>query len=189
MTGPTTGATTGATTVRTIGRTTDGDGSGRPVSVVLVAAVARNGVIGDGLRIPWRVPKEQAHFKAVTLGHVLVMGRTTYESIGRPLPGRSTVVLTRDRRWTAEGVHVAHGVEQALAVAATLPGEVRAVGGAQVYAELLPFATEQILSEIPLEPDGDVLYPPIDPAVWREVDREAREGYDVVRWVRMPAAE
>jgi dihydrofolate reductase len=155
-----------------------------PQPVVLVAAVARNGVIGNGPRIPWQVPGEQAHFKAVTLGHVLVMGRTTYDSIGRPLPGRSTVVLTRDTGWHADGVHVAHDVEQALALAATLPGEVRVVGGAQVYAALLPHATEQLVSEIPLDPEGDVLYPPIDPAVWEEVSREARDGYDVVRWVR-----
>ena len=78
--------------------------------VVLVAAVARNGVIGDGPDIPWKIPGEQAEFKALTMGHVLLMGRTTYESIGRPLPGRTTVVLTRDATWSAPGVHVAHDV-------------------------------------------------------------------------------
>jgi dihydrofolate reductase len=152
--------------------------------VVLVAAVARNGVIGDGPRIPWRIPGEQAHFKAVTLGHVLLMGRTTYASIGRPLPGRSTVVLTRDPGWTADGVHVAHDVEEALAVAATLPGDLMVAGGAQVYAALLPHADEQLVSEVHLEPEGDVRYPAIDRAVWREAGREPREGYDVVRWLR-----
>ena len=78
--------------------------------VTLVAAVAENGVIGDGSRIPWRIPGEQAEFKAVTLGHTLVMGRTTYESIGRPLPGRTTIVLTRAPGWTADGVLVAHSL-------------------------------------------------------------------------------
>ena len=80
--------------------------------VVLVAAVARNGVIGNGPDIPWKIPGEQAEFKALTLGHVLLMGRTTYESIGRPLPGRTTVVLTRDAGWSAPGVHVAHDVAE-----------------------------------------------------------------------------
>lgn len=153
--------------------------------VVLVAAVARNGVIGDGQRIPWHVPGEQAHFKQVTLGHVLLLGRSTYDSIGRPLPGRSTVVLTRDRGWAADGVHVAHDVEEALALAATLPGEIRVAGGAQVYAALLPHADEQLVSEVPLEPEGDVRYPPIDRSAWREASREPREGYELVRWLRV----
>lgn len=152
--------------------------------VVLVAAVARNGVIGDGRRIPWHIPGEQAHFKAVTHGHVLLMGRSTYDSIGRPLPGRTSVVLTRDRSWTAAGVHVVHDVAEALTLAASLPGEVRVAGGAQVYAALLPHADEQLVSEVPLEPEGDVRYPVIDLATWREASRESRDGYHLVRWLR-----
>ena len=152
--------------------------------IVLVAAVARNRVIGKGPDIPWHIPGEQAEFKRLTLGHTLVMGRTTYESIGRPLPGRTTIVLTRDRSWSADGVLVAHSFADALARAALLPGEVIVVGGAQVYAEALPMAAEQIISEIPLEPDGDAFYPEIDPAVWEEVDREPFEGYERVTWLR-----
>ncbi len=148
--------------------------------VVLVAAVARNGVIGHGPDIPWRVPGEQAVFKRVTMGHVLVMGRTTYESIGRPLPGRSTIVLTRDPGWSAEGVLVAHDLDQALALARELPGDVMVAGGAQVYAAAMPVATEQVLSEIPLEPDGDVHYPAFDRAAWAEVERERHDGFEVV---------
>jgi dihydrofolate reductase len=154
--------------------------------VVLVAAVARNGVIGDGPDIPWRIPGEQAHFKQVTLGHVLLMGRTTYESIGRPLPGRTTVVLTRDPDWSAEGVLVAHDVDEALATADGLPGDVMVAGGAQVYAALLPFADGQVVTEVHLEPDGDVVYPAVEPAEWREVARERGPAYDVVRWERRP---
>src|SRR5215211_4514434 len=101
---------------------------GKPV--VLVAAVAANGVIGDRGTIPWRIPGEQAHFKRVTLGHTLVMGRATYDSIGRPLPGRTSVVLTRDPAWSADGVLVAASLEQALDLAAGLPGEVMVAGGA-----------------------------------------------------------
>lgn len=154
--------------------------------VEMVAAVARNGVIGRGPDIPWRIPGEQAHFKEQTLGHVLVMGRATYASIGRPLPGRSTVVLTRDPDWHADGVLVAGDAEAALALADTLPGEVRVAGGAQVYAALLPYADAQVVSEVHLEPEGDVHYPAIDPAVWEEVERVPGTAYDVVRWERRP---
>ena len=148
--------------------------------VVLVAAVADNGVIGNGPDIPWRVPGEQAEFKELTLGNVLLMGRTTYESIGRPLPGRTTIVLTRDPAWSAEGVLVAGSLDEALALAEDLDGDVMVAGGAQVYAAAMPVADAQVLSRVHLEPEGDVLYPPVDPAQWRESRREAREGYDRV---------
>jgi dihydrofolate reductase len=152
--------------------------------IVLVAAVARNRVIGNGPDIPWRIPGEQAEFKKLTMGHVLLMGRTTYDSIGRPLPGRTTIVLTRDPAWTAEGVLVAHGLDDALALAATLPGDLMVVGGAQVYAEALPIATEQVISEVPLEPEGDVLYPAYDRDAWLETARDVFDGYERVRLVR-----
>lgn len=150
--------------------------------VVLVAAVARNGVIGNGPDIPWRVPGEQRLFKELTLGHTLLMGRTTYESIGRPLPGRTTVVLTRDPGWSAghADVLVAHDVASALAVAEPLPGDVMVAGGGQVYAALLPYADELVLSEIDLSPEGDAFFPPYDEAAWPETAREHHEGYDRV---------
>jgi dihydrofolate reductase len=152
--------------------------------IVMVAAVARNGVIGNGPDIPWRIPGEQAEFKKLTMGHVLLMGRTTYDSIGRPLPGRTTIVLTRDPAWSAEGVLVAHGLDEALALATTLPGDVMVVGGAQVYAAALPIATEQVISEVPLSPEGDVLYPDFDRSAWLETSREGFDGYQRVRLVR-----
>jgi dihydrofolate reductase len=152
--------------------------------VVLVAAVARNGVIGRGTEIPWKVPGEQKLFKELTMGDVLVMGRTTYESIGRPLPGRTTIVLTRDPDWGAEGVRVAHSLSDAVAQAATLPGDIAVVGGAEVYAAALPLATEQVISEIDLEPEGDVFYPPFDRRQWVEASREHHEGFDRVFLVR-----
>jgi len=152
--------------------------------IVLVAAVARNRVIGNGSEIPWRIPGEQAEFKRLTTGHILVMGRATYESIGRPLPGRTTIVLTRDPAWSAEGVLVAHSMVDALAQAAMLPGEVIVAGGAQVYAEALPMASEQIISEVPLEPEGDAFYPVIDPGAWQVVEREPFDGYERVTWLR-----
>jgi dihydrofolate reductase len=152
--------------------------------VVLVAAVARNGVIGRGPDIPWQIPGEQAEFKRLTLGHVLLMGRTTYASIGRPLPGRTTVVLTRDPGWTAEGVLVAHDVDAALALADTLSGDVMVAGGAEVYAALLPHADAQVVTEVHLEPEGDVRYPVIDPDEWEQTRRENGDRYDRVWYSR-----
>ena len=156
--------------------------------VVLVAAVAANGVIGDRGTIPWRIPGEQAHFKAVTLGHTLVMGRATYDSIGRPLPGRTTVVLTRDPSWQAEGVRVAATLADALLLADGLPGEAMVAGGAQVYAEALPWADEQVLTEVHLTPEGDTTYPEFDRSEWVEVERERHATHDIVRWRRPRAA-
>ena len=153
---------------------------------MLIAAVAENGVIGDAGTIPWHLPDDFAHFKATTLGHTLVMGRATYDSIGRPLPGRTTVVLTRDPAWSADGVLTAASFDGALALAAALPGDVYVAGGAAVYALALPHAHEQILTEVALAPAGDTFYPPFDRVEWVEAERAAYDGFDVVRWVRGP---
>lgn len=152
--------------------------------VVLVAAVAENGVIGSDGSIPWRIPGEQAHFKAVTMGHTLVMGRATYESIGRPLPGRTTVVLTRDPAWTVPGappgVLVAHSFVEAVMNARELPGDVMVVGGAEIYNAALPLADAQVLTEVHLSPQGDTFYPAFDRDEWMEVRREPGEAFDLV---------
>jgi dihydrofolate reductase len=152
------------------------------MTVTLIAAVARNGVIGADGGIPWHLPEDFAHFKATTLGHTLVMGRATYESIGRPLPGRTTIVVTRDPTWTADGVLVAHSVQEALALA---DGDVFVAGGASVYETALPYADAQLISEVDLEPEGDTFYPPVGTAEWTEVAREPREGFVIVRWERL----
>lgn len=154
---------------------------------MLIAAVAENGVIGDAGSIPWHLPDEFAHFKRTTLGHTLVMGRATYDSIGRPLPGRTTVVITRDPSWSGEGVLVASSFEEALALAADLPGDVFVAGGAAIYALALPYADEQILTEVRLTPPGDTFYPAFDRDEWVEVEREHGAEFDVVRWRRRPA--
>jgi dihydrofolate reductase len=149
------------------------------VRVTLVAAVADNGVIGADGDIPWRIPADFAHFKALTLGHVLVMGRATYESIGRPLPGRTTIVLTRDPAWTAEGVLVATDLATALRLAEGIDTEVYVVGGASVYAEALEVADEQVLTEVHLSPTGDTSYPAFDRSRWIETRREPNLGAEV----------
>jgi dihydrofolate reductase len=157
--------------------------------ITLVAAVADNGVIGSDGAIPWRIPEDFAHFKRVTLGHTLVMGRATYDSIGRPLPGRATIVLTRDVTWHSEGVQVASSLEEALALAADLPGEVAVAGGAALYAAALPLADAQILSEVHLSPDGDTYYPAWDRSGWVETRRVPGPGLEWVWWERAtPAA-
>lgn len=163
---------------------------GDPTRVVLVAAYARNRVIGADGGIPWHLPEDFAHFKAVTSGHTLVMGRATWDSIGRPLPGRTTVVVTRDPAWTAgehaAAVRVARSLEEALAIAETLPGDTIVAGGTQVYEAALPHATHQVLTEVHLTPEGDARYPEFDPDEWVEVRREPRPdlGLDWVWWER-----
>jgi dihydrofolate reductase len=140
--------------------------------LTLVSAVADNGVIGAAGDIPWRIPADFAHFKALTLGHVLVMGRATHASIGRPLPGRTTIVLTRDPGWSADGVLVAGSLDEALARAAEVDEQVFVAGGAQVYAEALDRAHAQVLTEVHLSPAGDTYYPQFDPEQWTETLRE-----------------
>ena len=153
-------------------------------TITLVAAVADNGVIGRDGGLPWHLPADFAHFKAVTMGHTLVMGRATYDSIGRPLPGRTTVVITRDPTWTAgeyaDRVRVAHGLDEALAIADTLGADIVVAGGAQVYEAAIPLATHQILTEVHQTPDGDTYYPAFDRAEWVETRREPGDDFDLV---------
>ncbi|GAB3260871.1 dihydrofolate reductase [Nocardioides dilutus] len=151
------------------------------MTVTLIAAVARNGVIGAEGGIPWHLPEDFAHFKATTLGHTLLMGRATYDSIGRPLPGRTTIVLTRDRDWSADGVLVAHTLEEALAMT---EGDVFVAGGAAVYEAALPYADAQVISEIDQEPAGDTFYPEFDRTEWVETGRVPHDGFTVVTWRR-----
>lgn len=155
--------------------------------ITLVAAYADDRVIGDAGSIPWRISEDFAHFKAVTMGGVLLMGRATWDSIGRPLPGRTTIVLTRSTSWAAAGALVAHSLDEALAMATTLDGEIFVVGGAQIYEQSLPLATHQVLTEIALAPPGDTRYPTFSLDEWREVRRESRPdlGLDWVWWERV----
>lgn len=152
--------------------------------VVLVAALADNRVIGHDGGIPWRIPSDFAHFKRVTLGHPLVLGRTTFEGIGEPLPDRTSIVVTTDPAWSHDGVLVARTVEEALSLGAELGGVVMVGGGSRIYADALPHATGQILTFVHLEPEGDTYYPDYDPDDWHETAREEHvdhePAYDVV---------
>jgi dihydrofolate reductase len=152
--------------------------------IVLVAAVADNGVIGRGGDIPWRIPEDMKHFREVTRGHPVVMGRLTYESIGRPLPQRTNIVVSRTPGWSAEGVTVAPSVEAALDVAREVAGrtggDVMVMGGATIYQAAMAVADVQVLTEVHQAPEGDTFYPAFDRSAWVETRREPHEGYDFV---------
>ncbi len=152
--------------------------------VVLVAAVADNGVIGRAGDLPWRLPGDLAHFKAVTQGNTVVMGRRTYESIGRPLPRRTNIVVTRQRGWTADGVVVVHGVQEAIAQAQRFDGDIMVIGGAQVYESTMALANVQILTEVHQQPPGDTFYPDFERADWKVTRREDHDGYAFVWYER-----
>ncbi len=126
--------------------------------VVLIAAVARNGVIGKGGALPWHLPEDLRHFKALTLGHPIIMGRRTWESLGRPLPGRHNIVVSRDAQWQPVGAERADSLPAALALAAGAP-RVFVIGGAQLYAAALPLADALELTEIDADFDGDTHFP------------------------------
>ena len=154
--------------------------------IALVLARADNGVIGVDGRLPWHLPADLKRFKAMTMGKPMVMGRKTFESFPAPLPGRQHIVLTRDRRWSAQGAEVAHTPDDALALAGE--GEVAVIGGAEVFALFLDRADRIELTEVHATPEGDAVVPPFEG--WREVAREdhpaegARPAYSFVTLVR-----
>lgn len=139
----------------------------------LIAAVADNGCIGSENMLPWRLSVDLRRFKALTLGKPVIMGRRTWESIGRPLPGRKNIVVTRDDTYVAEGADVVHSLPDALRVAAQAqPEEVFVIGGGQLYAAALDDADRIYLTRVRAEVKGDTFFPAIDPAIWREVASE-----------------
>jgi dihydrofolate reductase len=151
------------------------------IHVAIVAALADNRVIGRDNKLVWRLETDLRRFRDLTWGKPIVMGRKTWDSIGKPLPGRETVVLTRDPSFSFPGVRVARSWPEAIAAAreiATRLGvsEVMVVGGAEVYALALPEADRLHLTLVHASPDGDARFPPFDPAVWRETRREPREA-------------
>ncbi|MBX3513266.1 MAG: dihydrofolate reductase [Xanthobacteraceae bacterium] len=145
--------------------------------LVLVVAIAENGVIGRRGALPWRIPGDLKHFKAVTMGKPMVMGRKTYESIGRPLPGRTSLVLTHDKDWRADGVIAGHSLEEVLKLAneaAKQSGasEIAIIGGSALFEETLPCAAKIELTEVHAKPEGDVYFPKYDRSAFRETRRE-----------------
>ncbi|MBN9306857.1 MAG: hypothetical protein BGO82_05860 [Devosia sp. 67-54] len=154
------------------------------VAVAIIAAVAANGVIGHGNTIPWHLPSDFAHFKRMTVGKPLIMGRRTFESIGRPLPRRTNIVVTRQEGYQPDGVLVISSFEAALAHAqdiamADRANEVMIGGGAEIYAQALPLADRLYITHVGAMPEGDAYFPPVDLEVWKEsgvIDVPAHPG-------------
>jgi len=140
----------------------------RPL-ISLIVAMAQNGVIGRDNALPWRLPEDLKRFKEFTLGKPILMGRKTFEAIGRPLPGRANLVLTRDHDWRAPGVIPVHSVEEALLQTRTCD-ELVAIGGAEIYRLLLPLARRIYLTHVHADVPGDTYFPAFDPAQWDDVE-------------------
>jgi dihydrofolate reductase len=147
----------------------------------IVVAAGEGGVIGKGGALPWRIPEDLRHFKAKTTGHAILMGRKTQASIGRPLPDRRNIVVSRDPTLVVPGCEVAPSLEAAIALAREHDPEPRVVGGAEIYRLALPLATRIFLTEVARAvPDGDAFFPPLDPAEWIEASRSPGDTEGVV---------
>jgi dihydrofolate reductase len=140
--------------------------------ISLIVAMAKNRVIGADGRIPWHLPNELRLFKSLTMGHHIVMGRKTYESIDRLLPGRTTVIVTRQRDYAVPGAIVAHSIDEALAACAG-DEEIFVIGGADLFRETLPLADRLYLTVVDAEPAGDTFMPEIDMSAWRETSSQS----------------
>lgn len=147
--------------------------------LALIVAMAHNGVIGKSGALPWHIPEDLKHFRRVTTGHAIIMGRTTHVSIGKPLPNRRNIVVSRSASFAAEGCEVAHTLDEAIALARQTDPEPVIIGGAAVYEEALPFVTRMYLTEVQRDVDGDVRFPDFDRSAWREVERRPGESAEV----------
>lgn len=154
--------------------------------IVFVVARADNGVIGRDGRLPWHIPADLQHFKRLTMGTPMVMGRKTFDSFPRPLPGRRHIVLTRDPHWHREGAEVVHSPAEALRIADS--NRISIIGGSEIFSLFLPQATSIELTEVHCNADGDTVMDAPDPAVWREISRvenAAENGLPAFSWIRL----
>lgn len=170
------------------------------VGIVLVVAAAENGVIGRDNAMPWRIKSDLKYFRSVTINKPVIMGRKTYASIGKPLPGRTNIVVTRNSEFAAPGILVAPGIEQALSVARgdalrRGAGEIAVIGGTEIFLQTLPLADRIALTRVHANPQGDTYMPAIDAGVWRETGRVAHErgpdddyGFTFVQYERVGAS-
>lgn len=140
--------------------------------LALVVAVARNGVIGKDGGLPWRIPEDLKHFKRNTVGHAVIMGRKTWDSIGKPLVERRNIVVSRNPELRFEGAEVVSSLEAALVLAREHDEEPRVIGGAELYRQALPQATRIFLTEVDRDVEGDTFFPHLDRAEWREISRQ-----------------
>jgi dihydrofolate reductase len=178
----------------------NGAGASNGLDIILVVAVAENGVIGRDNTLPWRIRSDLKFFRKVTMNKPMVMGRKTWLSIGKPLPGRTNIVVTRQTDFSAPGILAAPGIDQALATARgdalrRSADAIAVIGGTEIFAQTMPVADRIILTLVHAKPPGDTYFPPIDPAVWREAERlpqpkgpEDEYGFTIVRYERAGAA-
>lgn len=175
-------------------------GSPHPIGIVLVVAVAENGVIGRNNAMPWRIKSDLQYFRSVTVGRPVVMGRKTFESIGRPLPQRTNIVVSRDPGYAVPGVLTATDLGNALAAARgdalrRNVDSIAVIGGTEIFRLTLPLARRLLVTEVHAKPEGDTYFPAIDPVAWREVERRPRSkgpeddyGFSFVTYERIGAA-
>ena len=149
--------------------------------LVLVLAVARNGALGKDGKVPWHIPEDMKHFKNMTMGHAILMGRKTYEETRRPLPGRRNIVISRQADFTAPGAELAGSLAQALQFAADAETAF-IIGGEQIYRQAMETADRMEITEVDLEPEGDAWFPVIDAGCWQETARAAGQGYAFVTY-------
>jgi dihydrofolate reductase len=161
-------------------------GPGERAPLTIIVAVADNGAIGKGGQLPWRIPEDLKFFKAQTMGHAIIMGRKTWDEVGRPLPGRRNIVVSRKAGLTLEGAEVCGSLEDAIALARTTDPEPFVIGGATIYAAALPFATKVLLTEVHREAEADTFFPPFRRDEWRETVRRKgeTEGVEFVTFER-----
>jgi dihydrofolate reductase len=167
--------------------------------IVIIVAVAENGVIGRDKTIPWNLKADQQRFKALTMGKPMVMGRKTFESLRRPLPGRTNIVVTRDAAYRAPGAIVTNSFENALAIARgdalrRAAAEIAIIGGVDVFARALPMSDRLEITEVHARIEGDTLFPPVDATIWRETGRTRHAAgpddsadYSYVTYCRQPS--
>lgn len=145
--------------------------TGDCMRISLIAALSLNHVIGKNNQLPWHMPNDLAHFKELTVGKPVIMGRKTFESIGKPLPKRRNIIITRDKAFTVKGAEVVHSLEEALQKTQN-EVEVQIIGGTEIYTQALPFATHMDLTIIDTEIEGDTYFPQWNKTEWREITRE-----------------
>jgi dihydrofolate reductase len=172
----------------------------RPVDIVLVVAVAENGVIGRDNAMPWRIKSDLQYFRSVTIGRPVVMGRKTFQSIGKPLPRRTNIVVSRDPSFAAAGVVAATDLTSALQAARgdalrRNADSIAVIGGTEIFRQMLPFANRLLVTEVHAKPEGDTYLPEMDPTLWCETERRRQPkgpdddyGFSFVTYMRSGAA-
>jgi len=143
--------------------------------LAMVVAIGDNGAIGKDGKVPWRIPEDLKHFKSVTMGHAIIMGRKTWDEVGRPLPGRRNLVISRNAALVLEGAEVFTTLEAAILAARTTDEEPHIIGGSTIYDAAMPLATRIHLTEVHRVVEADTFFPPFDRSVWREIDRRPAE--------------